>query len=102
MTPCAALSTYEPWYVHFLDNRDRARPLPWHDPYRLSAVEIALAARSIQQFQLGEWARGRGLKRRACECAALASDPCFLPALDLFIAEEQGHSAMLGEFLDRE
>ena len=31
-----------------------------------------------------------------------AADPSFLPALELFIAEEQGHSAMLGRFLDRE
>src|SRR4051794_29874464 len=58
--------------------------------------------RSVQQFQLGEWARGRGLKRRAAAHAGLAADPWFLPALDLFIAEEQGHSASLGRFLDHE
>ena len=59
-------------------------------------------AHSIQQFQLGEWARGRGLKRRAAAHPALAADPWFLPALELFIAEEQGHSGILGRFLDRE
>src|SRR5262249_15155537 len=31
-----------------------------------------------------------------------AADAWFLPALDLFIAEEQGHSRLLGQFLDRE
>jgi hypothetical protein len=102
MATCAVLSTYQKWYEHFHDNRDRAASLPWQDPYRLSAAEVRLTARSIQQFQLGEWARGRGFRRRAQACAALAGDPWFLPTLDLFIAEEQGHSRMLGEFLDRE
>ena len=68
-------SSYEQWYRHFLDNRDRAVSLPWQDPYRLSAGDLRVAGRSIQQFQLGEWARGRGLKRRAAACAELAADP---------------------------
>jgi hypothetical protein len=58
--------------------------------------------RSLQQFQLGEWARGRGLTRRAASYPALTADPWFLPALELFIAEEQGHSTLLGRVLDRE
>src|SRR5438876_7310660 len=102
MAPCGLLSLFERWYVHFEENRGRLRSLPWTDPYRFSEAEIRLAGRSIQQFQLGEFARGRGLRRRARECAALAGDPLFLPALDLFIAEEQAHSSMLGEFLDQE
>jgi hypothetical protein len=61
-----------------------------------------LVGRSIQQFQLGEWARGRGLVRRASSHAILARDSWFLPALKLFIAEEQEHSAILGRFLDHE
>jgi hypothetical protein len=40
--------------------------------------------------------------RRAAAHPALAADPWFLPALELFIAEEQGHSGILGRFLDRE
>jgi hypothetical protein len=73
-----------------------------HEPYRLTTAELRLVGRSIQQFQLGEWARGRGFKRRAEDHAAFAADRWFLPALELFIAEEQGHSAMLGRFLDHE
>ena len=100
--PTSAASLYEQWYRHFLGNRNGSCSLPWNDPYLLSAAERRLVGRSIQQFQLGEWARGRGLMRRAASQPALASDPWFLPALELFIAEEQGHSRILGRFLDRE
>src|SRR5690242_16510096 len=101
-TPVSIPSPYERWRRHFLDNRDRRCALPWDDCYTLSAAERRLAGPSIQQFQLGEWARGRGLMKRASSHTAFAMDPWFLPALELFIAEEQGHSAMLGRFLDRE
>jgi hypothetical protein len=94
-------TSFEPWHVHFLEN-SRPRTLPWQDPYRLSVAERRLVSASIQQFQLGEWARGRGLLRRASALPSLATDPWFLPALELFIAEEQGHSNILGRFLDRE
>jgi hypothetical protein len=105
VAPCCAVSVpspYECWYRHFLQNRDGPCTLPWHDAYRLSAAERRLVARSIQQFQLGEWARGRGLVRRASSHSVFAADSQFLPALELFIAEEQGHSNILGQFLDRE
>jgi hypothetical protein len=95
-------SPYEYWYRHFLENRDGPHTLPWHDIYRLSAVERRLVAGPIQQFQLGEWARGRGLVRRASSDSVFTTDSRFLPALELFIAEEQGHSIILGRFLDRE
>jgi hypothetical protein len=100
--PSSAALPYERWYMHFLENGDATASLPWHDPYLLSPAERKLVGPSIQQFQLGEWARGRGFKRRASAEPSLAADPWFLPALDLFIAEEQGHSNMLGRFLDRE
>ncbi|MGH9774746.1 MAG: hypothetical protein ACRD50_07340 [Candidatus Acidiferrales bacterium] len=68
----------------------------------LSPAERRLVARSIQQFQLGEWARGRGFLRRASSHRRLSIDPWFLPSLELFIAEEQRHSGILGRFLDRQ
>ena len=40
--------------------------------------------------------------RRASSHPDLSADAWFLPALQLFIAEEQGHSSILGRFLDRE
>ncbi len=102
LSQAPAASLYERWYRHFVENRDAPRAFPWHDSSPLSAAERQAVAKSIQQFQLGEWARGRGLRRRASSHPVLAADPWFLPALELFIAEEQGHSGMLGRFLDRE
>lgn len=100
--PASGTSPYERWHRHFLENRDAPGALPWHDPCLLSSAERQLVSRSIQQFQLGEWARGRGLMRRASSHPVLATDSWFLSALQLFIAEEQGHSGILGRFLDRE
>jgi hypothetical protein len=98
----SAVSSYQHWYRHFLGNRDASSALPWGAPDRLTATEVRVVSRSIQQFQVGEWARGRGLMRRAASHPTLANDPWFLPALQLFIAEEQQHSRILGRFLDRE
>jgi len=92
----------EYWYMHFSENRSKGEALPWQDPYRLDDGERRTVARSIQQFQIGEWARGRGFIRRARAHPVFACDPWFVPALELFIAEEQNHSEMLGRFLDRE
>jgi len=97
-----ATSPFQRWQEHFLENRYRAAALPWHDPYQLSAREARLVGRSIQQFQLGEFARGRGFVRRAASHPVLGRDSLFVPALRLFIEEEQEHSAILGRFLDRE
>ena len=101
-SPAAAPSPYEPWRRHFLQNRGRAHALPWMDPALLTAKERRVVSRAIQQFQLGEFARGRGLKRRAAAHPVLGADSDWLPALQLFIAEEQEHSHILGRFLDRE
>src|SRR5262249_41548303 len=64
--------------------------------------ERANVAESIQQFQLGENSEGRAFLQRGEEHARRAGDPWFVPALSLFIAEEQRHAAWLGRFLDRE
>jgi len=101
-SPGFALSPYEPWRRHFNRNRSVSQTLPWTEPAGLAARERRVVARSIQQFQLGEWARGRGFMRRASAHPVLGSDPEWLPALQLFIAEEQEHSNILGQFLDRE
>ena len=101
-TPASVGSLYERWYWHFLEKRDSPCALPWHDSYLLCTAERRLVAQSIQQFQLGEWARGRGLLRRASSHPVLSTDRWFLPSLELFIAEEQHHSRILGGFLDRE
>jgi hypothetical protein len=98
----AVASPFLRWYEHFREQRERLNDLPWQDSYRLSPVERRAVARSIQQFQLGEWARGRGFVRRAKAHPAFADDRWFVPALELFIAEEQEHSGILGRFLDQQ
>src|ERR1051326_1329036 len=99
--PARADSPYEKWYRHFLKNRETSYVQP-RASRQLTPAERTFVTKSIQQFQLGEWARGRGLRRRASLHPAFAADPWFLPALDLFIAEEQSHSSALGNFLDHE
>jgi len=100
--PVATATCYERWHRHFFENHKDAARLPWGDACFLNADESQLVRSAVQQFQLGEFARGRGLMRRASLCGALAADPWFLPTLALFIEEEQRHSAILGRFLDRE
>jgi hypothetical protein len=103
MTTAAAVSSpFERWHTHFSRNRDGSGGLPWLDPRSLTPAERRAVGPSIRMFELGEFARGRSLTRRAAAQADFACDPWFLPTLQLFIAEEQQHSAMLGRFLDRE
>jgi hypothetical protein len=99
-TPIA--SPYQHWYAHFLGQSESPLASPWTDSYRLCDAERRIISRSVQQFQLGEWARGRGLARRASSHSVLAINRWFLPSLELFSAEEQCHSRLLGLLLDRE
>ncbi|SRR5579884_1042151 len=89
------------WYEYFSFHAAPAE-FPWDDPYALSREERAAAAASIQQFQLGENSEGRHLLFRGDQHSRRAGDPWFVPALRLFIAEEQRHAEWLGRFLDRE
>ena len=102
LTQAPLASLYKPWYGHFLRQSESQFALPWPDSYMLCDAERRLISRSVQQFQLGEWARGRGLVRRASSHSLLSIDRWFLSSLELFIAEEQCHSRLLGRFLDRE
>jgi hypothetical protein len=101
-SPNLATSGYEWWHRYFMEHREGSGEFCWNCSDTLSAAERRLVARSIQQFQLGEYAHGRGLRRRASSDPILAGDPWFVPALELFIAEEQEHSRILGCFLDHE
>ena len=90
------------WRSLFSGRASILAALPWSDDRLLTTQERELVTPSIQQFQLGEGSEGKGLKARARVSALAADDPDFLPALDLFIREEQRHSSDLGRFLDRE
>jgi len=90
------------WLAHFSARRQCSALLPWDDAYLLSAAEKARIAASIQQFQLGEGSDGSGLFRRAQASPLAKLDAGFLPALELFIAEEQRHSRHLEAFMTRQ
>jgi hypothetical protein len=93
---------YEIWRQYFLANRERACLLEWDRSEPLSGAERLVVGRSIQQFQLGEYARGRGFLRRASRHPELGSQPEFVKSLELFIQEEQRHSSLLRDFLEHE
>jgi hypothetical protein len=88
------------WCSYFLANRLDPREFPWADPYQLTEVERRAVAQSIAKFQLGEGAQGRRLKERGRRFAARVGDAHFSRALELFVKEEQRHSADLGRVMD--
>src|SRR5712692_3837539 len=89
------------WHAYFMQNAASAE-FCWNDSHHLTPAEENVVSGSIQQFQLGEGSDGAGLLRRAQIHARKTADPLFVPALQLFVLEEQRHSAWLGRFLDRE
>jgi hypothetical protein len=100
VTPQTAASSYD-WIECFYKNAPEPI-LPWNDAYRLSEAERAAVITSIQQFQLGESGDGRHLFHVAESWTRRTGDRGYVPALRLFVREEQRHSRMLGRFLDRE
>ena len=98
--PAAMESAF--WCQYFRAAASAHDPLPWGDPTTLSSQESRSIQSSIQQFQLGEGARGSRLLKRGQEFANATADPHFVEALALFVKEEQRHSAYLLRFMQRE
>jgi len=87
------------WFTHFsLRSMTALYVSPMHSP-QLTEPEKASVAKSIRQFQLGEGSKGRRLLARGKRYARQANDPFFSAALELFIKEEQQHSAYLAAFM---
>ena len=97
-----ALQESQSWCRHFLARATAPDRLPWDDPTPLSREEFQCIQSSIQQFQLGEGSSGRRLLQRGLDYSYAAEDPHFIDALTLFVKEEQGHSAQLLRFMERE
>jgi hypothetical protein len=66
---------------------------------QLTPKESAAVTKSIQQFQLGEGSKGQRLIDRGRAFSNKVNDPFFVPALELFIKEEQQHSEYLAHFM---
>src|SRR5262249_32741602 len=88
------------WLAYFRRNAARPRPISWEAGAQVSAAEIAVVGRSLQAWQLGETSDGRHLVAAAARYAARVGDPAYLSVVELFVREEQRHSALLGRFLD--
>jgi hypothetical protein len=74
--------------------------IDWHEPYQLTPIELDCVRKSIQQFQLGESSDGHHLLAQARRYSNDHHDPDYVPALQLFIKEEQRHAGYLAQFLD--
>ncbi len=87
------------WLAHFRSQAAHPRQVPATLDDTLTLRERRLIEPSIALFQLGESSDGaqlRGAVRRHCH----ASDDSALPEIfELFIAEEQRHASLLGEFM---
>ncbi|HZU23621.1 MAG TPA: hypothetical protein VE998_12370 [Terriglobales bacterium] len=90
------------WLEVFAARAAARELLPWSHPQVLTIDELRLVTASLQQFQLGEGSDGSGLVRRARKSRLATLDHDFIPALELFIKEEQRHSRHLARFLQRE
>jgi len=90
------------WIVLFASRAASRELLPWAHVGTLTARELRLVSRSLQQFQLGEGSDGAGLVRRGRASRLPALNPNFISALELFIKEEQRHSRHLARFLQCE
>lgn len=94
------MTKYSAWKHYFTHNSWTLAAFPWSPQPQLSPLERDLLALSLPSFQLGEGSDGSGLLRRASQLDPHA--PCLAAATQLFIREEQRHSALLGRFLDQE
>jgi hypothetical protein len=88
------------WINHFTQNAEITRSIILTDePCSLpESIRIPLA-RSIAIFQLGESGGGTRLRAYAQKIAPLQNFQGYLDAMDLFIAEEQGHARLLAKLL---
>jgi hypothetical protein len=87
------------WLEHFRTNRDRLLPIPWEDPYELTATETKLISHSIQTFQLGESSEGTHLMQLSRDYAEQTGDRHWVETIKLFIGEEQRHARDLARFM---
>jgi hypothetical protein len=88
------------WFLYFLENARRSRPIPWEQRAGISSAQLDAIRRSLQSWQRGETGGGMHLRALAARYAEQVGDPNYPAAVDLFIREEQRHGELLGRFLD--
>ena len=95
--PCAESRK---WFTHFSLRSMTALHVSRCAARQLTERERRTITPSIQQFQLGEGARGQRLLERGQKFGRKINDPLFSGALELFIREEQQHSRYLAAFME--
>ncbi len=90
------------WTQHFKDNRNHMSHVPWELNEPISDSQHKAIAQSIAVFQLGENSEGNSFLRAGKAYAQRTGDFEYLAALELFIKEEQNHSATLGRFMEQQ
>jgi len=93
------VKTSTDWLRYFQDNSQHLLDIPWHTGGELTARERRAIGRSVQEFQRGESSEGKHFMRYAERYAVATGDRDYVPALRLFIAEEQRHARVLARFL---
>lgn len=87
------------WLAHFRSQAAHPRQVPITLDDTLSGRERRLIEASIATFQLGESSDGAQLRRAVEHYCAEPHGPALVEIFDLFIAEEQRHARLLGEFM---
>ncbi len=87
------------WVQYFHCNDKHLMDIPWDGDYKLTPEEKKTIGKSIAVFQLGEGADGTFLIKLAEKFAEKSGETFYVDALKLFVAEEQRHSNMLGQFM---
>jgi hypothetical protein len=87
------------WLAHFRSQAAHPRQVPTTLADTLSTRERRLIEASIATFQLGESSEGTHLRRAVQAHGPGPEHPALVEIFDLFIAEEQRHARLLGEFM---
>jgi rubrerythrin len=87
------------WLSYFRANQAEPQEIPWDEVSPPSEDVGWFLIPSLQQFQLGEGARGVTFLTLGRRHAEATGDFDFVETLALFIAEEQRHSALLARYL---
>lgn len=95
-----ATATSIGWIVYFQRNKTNLIPIPWETLSEITPEERQAVGKSIQIFQRGESGEGLHFLKCAERYAHKIGDSEYVPALRLFIQEEQRHAADLARVLD--
>ncbi|HEV2701195.1 MAG TPA: ferritin-like domain-containing protein [Steroidobacteraceae bacterium] len=87
------------WLAHFRSQAAHPRQVPATLADMLTGRERRLIGTSIATFQLGESSEGAHLRRAVRQHRPGPEGTALVEIFDLFIAEEQRHARLLGDFM---